>query len=352
MVNTMMALPQIQQKSIPFKETKKQQDPADVVLTQGLHLLLVLKDDKGVPQCVLDYKLNNKKETSESTLTSANKADSGVAHQALVDGDPTDNKPSGMASYSKKIGPLVVRNLGFDFAQDKTGTVISVCVDAQVSLGPIEFDLIGFSLNLNFKKPQQMKMVNGVSAEQPWTLHNLPTPTIGLSGLSIAYDKAPFNVAGMLALIKTSDIKMYEGAVAAKFDPWQFSAVGCYGTVDGSGQPSKPEAPVSPGTTFNTAFLFCALKGPLLTLAYAEISGVTGGFGYNSHLRLPNAAQVPDFPLVGGNISAKDAIDAQKSLCSGPAPWISPMDNSYWVAAGLEVKAFKMISVQALIVVE
>ncbi|KAI9689316.1 MAG: hypothetical protein M1822_009966 [Bathelium mastoideum] len=338
-VNTMVSDEKINQKPIPFKETKKpnQQKPKDILLTPGLHLMLVLKDDKGGAQCVLDYQFKQK-EKSQGLLLDADMAESD---------DASDNKPSGMTSYPKKFGPLAVQNLGFNYGND----VLSIKVDAQIVLGPITFEMLGFSLNMDFNSENPSQMTEGGTIKK-WSWQNLPTPKVSLSGLAIGYNKAPITVDGLLLYVDTDKMKMYAGAIAAGFNPWEFSAVGCYGMVDKSGNPMNPDDLNAMANAFKTVFLFCVLHGPLVTLAFAEISAVSAGFGYNSHLRLPNAVEVPKFPLVGAQFKETDPVNAQMALFKSPAQWITPQENSYWIAAGLTVKAFKMFNLQALIVVE
>jgi hypothetical protein len=92
------------------------------------------------------------------------------------------------------------------------------------------------------------------------------------------------------------------------------------------------------------------------------VTGVSGGFGLNSRVIPPTAAQLPDFPLVG---RLKDApatpgapapqppepMDMLERL-AGPAGWVRPVEGSYWAAVGVRFTSFRFIETQALALVE
>lgn len=67
------------------------------------------------------------------------------------------------------------------------------------------------------------------------------------------------------------------------------------------GRVKKPSA-------YDTAFVFAKLEGPLITLGFAEISGITGGFGYNSEVKLPTIETVRQFPFLSGAIDASGGL--------------------------------------------
>lgn len=50
--------------------------------------------------------------------------------------------------------------------------------------------------------------------------------------------------------------------------------------------------------TLEILFALSKLQGPLVTLEVADISGVTGGFGYNSSVRSPTVGQIFQFPFI------------------------------------------------------
>lgn len=103
-------------------------------------------------------------------------------------------------------------------------------------------------------------------------------------------------------------------------------------------------------------FIFARLDGPLVTFEFAEISGVTGGFGYKSEVRIPSADQIVDFPFIATHTldgSTDNLLKTLEKLTSPEADgWFRPLDNAYWAAAGLKVDAFQMLALDAVVVVQ
>jgi hypothetical protein len=182
------------------------------------------------------------------------------------------------APYSKKIGPLTISNMGFKYSGGAEPT-LSIIMDASVVLGPIEMALLGFSLDLTFTK--------GV------TLYQLPTPSVSLAGLGVAFNEPPVVFGGLLQHVvvdkpapPSAHLDYYQGSVALSFDPYLFEAEGFYGTV------------TSNMGLFKSAFAYFVLGGPVVDLEYVQITDVMGGFGYNSNMQFPTAANVMQFPFL------------------------------------------------------
>lgn len=308
-VNSMTAL-DWDLKPLRYKTVKKTTPPDDIVIKRGLHMMLVLKDAKGASKVVVDYVFG--KDPPKQLTPGA------------LDDQAGDS--SSMAPYPKSQGPISIRNMGFEYA-DK---ILSVKMDASVVIGPLAFDLAGFSLGLAFTK--------GFSLENP------PPPKAHLGGLAISYERSPLLVAGMFRSLEQGNAKMYQGAVALSYQPWLFGAAGFYGEVE---RPDK--------STYKTAFLYAMLDGPLITFSFGQISGITAGFGYNTAMRFPTAAEVTRFPFLSRPQGADDPENTSltKALASiVSSGWVTPKDGGFWIAAGLQVKAFQMLQVQAVAVVE
>lgn len=88
-----------------------------------------------------------------------------------------------------------------------------------------------------------------------------------------------------------------------------------------------------------------------MTIGYAEISGITGGFGYNSSISFLDAMIVVNFPFIAPpNPKDKTMLDTLNSIFSGG--WFAPKGGSYWAAAGLSVLAFEILQVNAVVVLK
>lgn len=160
-----------------------------------------------------------------------------------------------------------------------------------------------------------------------------------LAGLVVAFDRPPFRLGGKFVHGSDAKLEYYAGGIVVGLKPYQFTAAGMYGIV------KKPK-------DFKTAFVFAKLEGPLITLAFAEISGITGGFGYNSDIKHPTVETVRSFPFLEGSKISDNLLDTLGNLVSVDGSGAFSIRNeSMWIAAGLKVSAFKMLSVDAVVVV-
>ena len=103
--------------------------------------------------------------------------------------------------------------------------------------------------------------------------------------LGPGFDNPPIQLAGLLIhhVDETSHTKFYKGGAVVGVTPYTFLAAGCYGQ--------------SQESSFQIFFTYCRLTGSLMTIGFAEISGVTGGFGYNSSIPFPDVTTVVKFRL-------------------------------------------------------
>ncbi|EER25091.1 hypothetical protein D8B26_007691 [Coccidioides posadasii str. Silveira] len=304
-----------QRAPLPYKITKKKYNDTDIVLPSGSHFMLLRKSPKGAATVVLDYVFGKPKgsQSYQAIITQYS--------TALV-AEETSNPGSSKAPYEKSIGPLSIRNMGLKFATGSPPT-LSILMDASVVVGPIGVGLLGFGLVIPIKKGT--------------TLHNLPVPTFAIAGLAVSFDRSPVILSGMFEHLVTKESDTYQGAATISFTPYLFQAAGFYGEIG-----VKPNV-------FESSFVYFMLNGPLATLEFAEIKGVTGGFGYNTFLKFPDAKNVTQFPMI--NVpQTQDPKDALSSLIS--SGWFFPQKGSFWVAAGLTVLAFEVLQVQAVVVIE
>jgi hypothetical protein len=316
-------------RPVLWKSVKKDTAHTDVVIAKDKHLMLILKDLKGVPTIALDYRFGATDTPPSSRSARASK------QLALVGDDPPVGNPdaSGKVDYQMTAGPLSIRNFGIKFSE----STVAFQIDASITIGPVTADLYAFQIGLDFG-----------SAGGGWSLHNLPTPSVSLEGLQISYINAPVDLKGLIMHIQAANEDLYEGSLTVAYAPWLFEAAGCYGEVTvtdpNSGQPD----------TFKTFFVFAMLQGPLLTFEFAEVSGITAGFGYNSDVRLPVATEVPTFPLIqGGSTVVSPGMDPQQAQSSlVGSPWFGYKDGARWIAVGLTASAFSMLDVTAVVVLE
>ncbi|KAL2262120.1 hypothetical protein VTK26DRAFT_2418 [Humicola hyalothermophila] len=321
-----------------YRATKKTYADPDVVLPVGAHFLLVLKDDEsGQPRVALDYVFWTPPASFAriTTLTVRQDKTPAIIRTPRADlvGSQENDSPSsaepGAAKvpYEKKMGRLTIRNIGFKYSDD----TLSIIMDSSVVLGPIGLGLLGFSIDLHF--------VTGTS------LFRLPTPSISLRGLAVSFDRQPVVLGGMFQhLAVFGELDSYGGAATLSFEPYQFDADGYYG-----------ETVSTAAGSFKSAFVYFVLGGPLLTLEFAQIDDVTGGFGYNTGLHLPTVTNVEQFPFLQSlsSSSGSSSTDPDTALSSlANTGWFFPQDGSFWLAAGLHILAFELLQASAVVVVE
>ncbi|KAJ4410667.1 hypothetical protein N0V85_003924 [Neurospora sp. IMI 360204] len=349
-----------------YKET-------DVLVQAGCHFVVVVKDRTGAKNVVLDYVFaqptpdysvpspalalqvhaHYQKLHGPNTVIPSRPWERDAKHQSLIlhrtgkragrpEADPPpDPEPTGAdagggttkAPMNKSIGPFSIANVGIRFSNSK----LSVCLDAEVAIGPVAMAMQGFSIDLDFGHGHDLQ-------------HKFPTVgdgiIISLQGLSVAYDRPPLSIAGVLRIehVPTTGGTFYAGGVEISFEQWQFLAAGGYGDLTDP-LTHKP---------FKTAFVFAQLDGPLITLEFATIQGITGGFGYNNNLTLPTVAEVPSFPFLNmptvQPVTGDATMDTLVALVG--SKWFSPLDGAFWVGAGLTVSALEMLDITAVLVVE
>ncbi|KJK85506.1 hypothetical protein H633G_10654 [Metarhizium anisopliae BRIP 53284] len=324
-INT--ALSALGKSTLPCKVVKANPADQDVLISKGMHFMLMLRTASGKSETVLDYTFEKSKVPGKS------ESESGF-EVIQLDREQVEDEGSSMAPYQKRNGLLSIKNIGLKYSTGDSGkeSILSIRLDASVTIGPVDFSLLGFSLGLNFaSKP----------GDEPFSLQNLPKPKLGLEGLSAGFDRPPIEIAGLLRYGNTKEREYFAGALTVSYVPWRFQAAGYYGNTKGA-------------DPFETIFLYCVLRGPLITLQFATIEGVCGGFGYNSSLTFPTARDVVKFPLIEGKATEpgdKDGpLDILDHLLS--TKWFFPKKGSFWVVAGLTVKAFEILLVQAVIVIQ
>ncbi|KAI1660150.1 hypothetical protein F4813DRAFT_351129 [Daldinia decipiens] len=282
----------------------------DLLLASGCHFGVIIRSSTGVRTCLLDYEFMK---TSSSS----------IAFKA-GEGEVDDGSPSAQAPYKKIAGPLSISNVGLKY-KDK---MLAIMFDATFQLGPLGFSLVGFSLGFAFT-----------------TLSGTPQITPVIMGLAASFEQPPLSIAGVIRHGNEGGLDYYAGGLTVGWKLYQFEAAGFYGIV----------TPKGTSNSFKTVFVFAKLNGPLVTLEFAEINSICGGFGYNSSVRLPTIDEVDDFPFIASSqlSGSGNAMDALKKLVDpGAGGWFRPLDKTYWLAVGMGVGAFQMLAIDAVVVVQ
>lgn len=329
------------EKILPLTVKDKFKPPTtddDLLMSSGSHFGVIIKDSEGKSSCILDYDFKKKASSTREKREGGSKALTASSFAAISADEkepkkaPKDDSDGGSASapFKKKAGPLSISNISLKYVDN----VLRIGFNATFELGPLSFSLLGFTINLKLTSLD---------------LSKIEFPEFSLEGFSVAFERPPLTIAGIVRRGDTEELTFYSGGLIVGWVPYQLQAAGFYGEAHPVKDDKKKD--------FVSVFVFARLDGPLVTLEFAEISGVTGGFGYKSEVRVPKASEITDFPFINQSQldgSSGDVLKTLEALTNPDAAaggWFSPQDDSYWAAAGMKIDAFQMISLDAVVVV-
>ncbi|KAF2147997.1 hypothetical protein K461DRAFT_324960 [Myriangium duriaei CBS 260.36] len=307
-------------------ETNSPQLPT---FSAGCHFQIATLEQNS-PMLVIDY-ISAQQSSDQVTSRRVTTVASGEPGSGNADeDDPTT--PAAVAPMSKTFGPITVSSISLSV---KSGCEINMSLDASIKIGPVTVNLIGFMLQVDLSGITNLVQLESFEVKY------------SLSGLGVSLDKSPTRMSGLFINSSTDQVTQFEGGVDVSIDAWTAIAGGMYQEKSNPSQKSM--------------FVFAMVQGPIADFGFAEIDGITGGFGYNSHLALPDVSGVSDFPFVALN-SGSLPIPADNSITNFLTTFetntdpskdvISPMQDSIWLAAGLGVKAFQVIEGQAILTLD
>ncbi|MFD0169090.1 DUF6603 domain-containing protein [Streptomyces decoyicus] len=212
------------------------------------------------------------------------------------------------------FGPVRIHRVSLSYA----GGRVFVAFDATLTMGPVALDLIGL----------------GLGVDQKFTV----TPV--LAGAGVRVDAPPLDVTGVLEVRQESGYEVFiAGHVAVETGFFAMQAAGSYARTTGG---------------VASLFLFgeigakggVALFGP----PAFSVTALSGGFGVNSTVRVPQISELPEFPLIDRLAGAEEATPQQ--ILDKLTEWVRPADGQYWGAVGVQFTTFKFIDTKALALVE
>ena len=159
------------------------------------------------------------------------------------DSSVESGNPTTVAHMGKTFGPLTISNIGLRYENQ----TITFVFDALVKLGPIEFELIGFGLELAFSGGLSLRTLKSI----------IPTPVI--SGLACSFDNPPIEIAGIFLNLSTPAVTKFVGGIVVDIPPYSLLAIGSYSE-----------------STFRSIFIFAQLVGPLIEFEVIEVNGISG----------------------------------------------------------------------------
>ena len=218
----------------------------------------------------------------------------------------------------KNFGPVSIQKVGFAY---RSGSLF-VVANLSFSVGGLELDLLGIGIGSPIKDP---------------------TPTFTISGIDVSFAEGPVEVVGGLGGTIDPVINLY-GEMMLKVPEYALGAIAGFAVVDD--HPSF--------------FLYgMRLDPPLGGPAFAFVTGMAAGLGFNRKLVIPAVDRVATFPFVewamgsGTPPSVPDGTaDAQvrtvlSTLVDGGI--VAPQVGAYWLALGVHFTSFELVNSFALL---
>jgi hypothetical protein len=233
---------------------------------------------------------------------------------------PTAKDGTSWLDLQKTLGPLSLERVGFRYRDGR----ITVLLDGGLSIAGFSFSLMGLQVSSALAPPLAV--------------------SLGLDGLGLEVARDPLLISG--AFLRVPDPEMdwkYAGLVNVRIRELGLAAVGVYASRGGQA----------------SMFVFGSMDTPLGGPPAFFVTGLSGGLGFNSRVRVPGQDEVQDFPLVAGLSAAPRApgeppdplavLDRLQGTGTGRAPWITAEPGHVWIAAGVQFTSFKMVNTRALL---
>lgn len=228
----------------------------------------------------------------------------------------------------KKLGPVSFEKIGLKYDEGR----LYISINSSLSASGLNIDLIQASISTKLDKF---------------------SPMFDIKGLGVGYGNSTFELNGTLLTKphKKEDAMEYTGGAVLKTKGFAFEAFGSY--YDKKDNTSM--------------FIFVEVDRVFGGPPSFVLTGILGGFGYNSELRIPDIDEISELPLISGlsdsskignksssknNKKATTPTQAITKLTSGNKPWVTPKAGNIWVAAGIKFTSFELMNSIALVVGE
>jgi len=239
------------------------------------------------------------------------------AKQAAVPAPAVAGTGGKWISVEKSLGPISIHRFGLAWKDGR----LHVLLDGEATLGPLSVRLIGVGVSSPLSEFSPQPQLSGLGV-------GFNSPSLTLSALLMTLDPEAFPPA-----FKAKGVtQALAGELLVKAGPVQLLGVGLYGRM---------------GDT-PWLFFYADAKVPIGGPPYFFITGLCGGFGFNSKLTLPTPSNLNRFPLlaelgrgVTGDSMLMELIDGQ---------WVTPGRGDGWIAAGIHFTTFKVLDCMAMVV--
>ncbi|MCG8476295.1 MAG: hypothetical protein MI784_12580 [Cytophagales bacterium] len=213
----------------------------------------------------------------------------------------------------RSFGPINVQKIGLRYSNN----TLWFLLDASLAASGFDLTVIGLMMGISLN-------------ESP------PAAKFNIEGLGAAYSNSMLNIDGILGKMPDTP-DGYEGTAKVLLSDFALSVMGEYAKSPGK-------------SSFPSMFLFVDVEHPLGGPGCCFVTGLCGGFGYNSLLRFPSAKDLYQFPLLASlNEPGSPSLpEMWNSLNS----WISPEAKGLWIAAGFNFTTYEIVQSTAMLLAE
>ncbi|KAA3637230.1 MAG: hypothetical protein DWQ02_07050 [Bacteroidetes bacterium] len=228
-------------------------------------------------------------------------------------------------NIQKAFGPVQFNRIGLQYADKK----IWAFLDAGLNLAGLTLTLDGLGVGTPIDKLK---------------------PEFKLLGVSVDYQQGPVEIGASFLRynVKPTDgtppYDEYDGIATIKADIINVSAIGSYAKVDGH----------------DSLFIYAVLDMPIGGPPFFFVMGIAAGFGYNRAVKMPDIANVGQFPLVNQAVGGEGSpipsgIGARRNYLQNEITqlrdYIYPKPGEYFLTAGLRFSTFELIDSFAMVIV-
>ncbi|MBJ7536460.1 DUF6603 domain-containing protein [Marinomonas transparens] len=228
----------------------------------------------------------------------------------------TSTSPSTASPVGKKFGPVTIDSVGLGMRDGGIGLKFT----GGLTIGPVEFDLIGFEITTPISHFDPDITIEGLGLD-------IKKGALSLQGLMMEGDIDIPAMDYSTGKVVTEKIKAYSGALTVDYKQYNLAALGSYAQLpDGS----------------PTMFLYAFLGAPLGGIPAFFVTGVAAGFGYNRTFNMPAPTEISSFPLIQPVIGSPPAGSLSDNFAAMNKDFL-PKEGAFWGAIGIRVESFKMV---------
>lgn len=236
--------------------------------------------------------------------------------RASYDVTPLPDDPGDVTTADVSVTAGTLRVSGFSIGFAECALQVTVAAELTVAGMSLALSGLGFWVSMDGSMATGVTWTGaGLDYQTPPPPARKPSLTILLALAKVSHPGMATSLAGMGLLALRDFLTMVVSAYYGESEDGWVSVFG-YGEIS-----------------------IASRMSPLGVPPAVVINGFSLGLGMNSTVRVPNAADIGDFPLVrqlGNPGSALSALQALDSL-AGPGGWLTPAQGQFWFAGGMQI---------------